>query len=146
MLKNLEFKKVLNSILFIIYLVTLCIPIDPNVPRMGLEEVDTVFIGLNARFGIIAVLAIALFVISMVKKDGLFENKVMNISILTMIWLINLILTIACLKFQYTLFTPKNHSYYAMYYINIMCITALGMSKLIAMFETKTVRKGRLVS
>lgn len=43
MLKNLEFKKVFNSILFIIYLVTLCIPIDPNVPRMGLEEVDTVF-------------------------------------------------------------------------------------------------------
>ena len=72
MLKNLELKKVLNSILFIIYLVTLCIPIDPNVPRMGLEEVDTVFIGLNARFGIIAVLAIALFVISIVKKDGLF--------------------------------------------------------------------------
>lgn len=146
MIKNLEFKKVLNSILFIIYLVTLCIPIYPNVPRMGLEEVDTVFIGLNARFGIIAVLAIASFVISMVKKDGLFENKVMSISILTMIWLINLILTIACLKFQYTLFTSKNHTYYAMYYINIMCITALGISKLIAMFETKTVRKRRLVS
>ena len=33
-----------------------------------------------------------------------------------------------------------------MYYINIMCITALGMSKLITMFEIKKVRKGRLVS
>lgn len=146
MLKNLEFKKVLNSILFIIYLVTLCFPLSSRVPYQELAEVNTVFGGLNARYGVVTVFSVALFVIFVLKKEGFFKSKEANIGLGMMIVIINLVLTIGGLKYQYSLFVPQSHSYYSMYYINIMCIVALGISKLIAMFETKTVGKGRLVS